>query len=166
MIETSRKVLDRSPQSPHLAIETGQEQIGAFIVTDDPIVEPPNNARVIQIRNNISTARRIMRRDYKRDIVGVPGVGVRATVDELDIVQTAAVRDAKTVDRAARKFSDTVDLVNTEEFKLLVAQSDNPSEFKELTEWWVRDVQSAIKKLRSSIKNNKLLPQPPELAEK
>jgi hypothetical protein len=122
-----------------------------------------NNARVIQIRNNISIARRVMRRDYKRDIVGVPGVGVRATVDDLDMVQTAAVRDAKSVDRAARKFSDTCEMVNTEEFKLLAAQTDNPEEFTELTRWWVNDVQVAVKKLRASIKNDKLLPQPPEL---
>ena len=151
----------------HMAVEFPHEYIlyEEIVQALDGLANRPasNNARVIQIRNNVSTARRIMRRDYKRDIVGVPGVGVRATVDDLDIVQTAAIRDAKTVDRAARKLSDTCDMVNTEKFKILVAQSEDPKALMELSQWWVNDMTRALKKLRSSIRDNKLLPAPPEL---
>ena len=151
----------------HMAVEFPHEVIlyEEIVQALDKLRSRPasNNARVVQIRGNIATARKVMRRDYNRDVVGVPGVGVRATVDDLDIVQTAAIRDAKTVDRAARKMSATFDMVNTEEFKILVAQMENPKEFEELTNWWINDMSKAIKKLRSSIKNNKLLPAPPEL---
>jgi hypothetical protein len=123
----------------------------------------PGNPRIKQIRNIISNARVVMRRDYNRDIVGVPGVGVRATVDDLDMVQTAAIRDAQRVDRAARKFDETVSMVNTEEFKLLAEHSPDPTAFKELTEWFCNDVKSAVKHLRASVKDRKLLPAPPEL---
>jgi hypothetical protein len=151
----------------HMAVEFPHETIlyEEIVQALDGLRSRPKvgNPRIKQIRNLISNARLVMRRDYKRDIVGVPGVGVRATVDDLDMVQTAAIRDAQRVDRAARKFDETVSMVNTEEFKLLAEHSSDPDAFRELTEWWCNDVKNAVKHLKASIKDSKLLPAPPEL---
>ncbi len=46
MVKTFWEIFQLSPQSPHLAVQTGEEKVGPLIVADDPVIESTDLARI------------------------------------------------------------------------------------------------------------------------
>lgn len=64
------------------------------------------------VRSAISRVRKVLLDVYKRGTVTMPGVGVRATVDDADMVAFDVVKKGKRVQSAVKSFTDSVNIVN------------------------------------------------------
>lgn len=64
------------------------------------------------VRTAISRVRKVLLADYKRGTVTMPGVGVRATVDDADMVVHDVAKKGQRVTSAMNAFTASVNVVN------------------------------------------------------
>ncbi len=64
------------------------------------------------LRHKMGRVRQILREDYERDLISVPGVGVRASVDSEDLVRNALPPRARAARSANSSLTRTVGLVD------------------------------------------------------
>lgn len=64
------------------------------------------------VRSAITRVRKVLLEQYKRGTVSMVGVGVRATVDDADMVAFDVVKKGKRVQSAVKSFTDSVNIVN------------------------------------------------------
>lgn len=104
---------------------------------------------VKSVAKAMSRARKTMKDKYKQDIIVLRGVGARATTDDLDIMQTAVIRDVEKHERTAKSLKDTVTLVNNKKLDALIdeAPPDVRDDLRIAKEWFVEHLQKYIKVL-------------------
>jgi hypothetical protein len=113
------------------------------------------NEDVTRMRRLLTSVRPLLQRTYKRDIKNLSGFGVRATVDDLDVVKTttgAAVRRFNSAGEALKKNAALV----------------NPSKLPEGSDkaWFTRTVSPAVNALSNDPRMLKLLPPGPIMTSK
>jgi hypothetical protein len=91
------------------------------------------NDAVVLVQKTMSRVRPILIEKYKRSLVSVPGIGVRATVDSADIVKTELAKNVRRMDLAAARTAQVFNLVDP-------AQLPNTEEFKPWKEWFNRQL--------------------------
>ena len=109
-----------------------------------------SNEEVQRLRTKFSGLRQLLRKMYKRDLKHVSGVGLRATVDDIDVVRTTTPQAVRRFNSAAEALKSNVALVN-------VAKLPEGSD----KSWFVRAVSPAVKALSSDDRLLKLLPPAP-----
>lgn len=72
-------------------------QHAAKIVLIMPRVTGPDSREVQSIKSAIPRARKILLEEYKRGLVSVSGMGIRATIDDDDLVQEQVEKDSRRV---------------------------------------------------------------------
>lgn len=79
------------------------------------------NSEVLLVQNSVSRARPILLDKYDRGLVAAPGIGVRATVDDIDMVMNPLAQSVRRLERdsarAAQLFNkvDPTKIPDTEE---------------------------------------------------
>lgn len=111
-----------------------------------------NNEDVERLRKRLPASRPILQRLYKRDIYNLSGVGVRATVDGVDIVKTRLEASVRRVVSAHENLNRTAALVD-------VAKLPEHGPNKGCREFFVKTV-SPIKQLSDRIARLALPPAP------
>jgi hypothetical protein len=106
---------------------------------------------VQRVRRASATVRQTLITKYDREIVSLPGVGVRATFNDADRLANVAPRKARRLDAARRGFMVTANAIN------LNNVPDTP-EYAGLKDWMRRDVQTVLKMIGTSSFEQKLLP--------
>jgi hypothetical protein len=112
-----------------------------------------SNDDVQRLRARFAGLRGLLRKMYKRDLVHVSGVGLRATVDDDDVVRTTTPAAVRRYNSATEGLKSNAALVNVA----------NLSEGRDKT-WFTRAVSPAIKALSSDDRLLKLLPPAPAAA--
>lgn len=72
---------------------------------------------VKRLLKSVGKAREIMRTEHKLDIMNIPGVGLRCSVDSADVVTHSYEADAKRTARQIRRMDQTRSLINPSELK-------------------------------------------------
>jgi hypothetical protein len=106
----------------------------------------PDSQEVTRFKGRLWRAGEIMYADYGREIVTIPGIGVRATTDDEDIARMKLSKRARTSQRAAEKAVMTADLIDER----------NITDRKLRT--WVRSIKGTVKQINAL--GTKLLPMP------
>lgn len=106
---------------------------------------------VESLRRNIGRVKQIMVKQYGREVVSAPGLGIRATVDDADTLTTALPRKITRLHSAQRAASATAELID-------VSKVPDTAEMKPWKRWFSQDVKSALKTLTSPEMERKLLP--------
>ena len=109
-----------------------------------------DNENVAIMRKKLAGVRPLLQKLYKRDLKNLSGLGVRATVDDLDVVKTTTVTVVARVNSAHNALKANAALVNPNR---LPEGSDKA--------WYVRTVSPAIKALTDDPRMLKLLPPAP-----
>jgi len=109
-----------------------------------------SNEDVARLRTKLSSCRPILQKLYKRDLKNLSGIGVRATVDDLDVVKT-------TTRTAVRRFNSAGEALKKN------AALVNPNKLPEGADksWFTRTVSPAVKALTTDDRMLKLLPPAP-----
>lgn len=114
---------------------------------------------VEQTRSTMARARVILRKHYNRDLHPSRGIGVRATVDDFDMVKNVATNRAIRVERSIRNLAETDAMIDTSKIP------DNAATAP-LKTWYKRSVKGILKQLASPDFASKLLPPAPGEEEK
>lgn len=102
---------------------------------------------VTRYRGKMSRIRRILQDEHGRELTSSPGIGVRATDSDDDILRTELKRKMQRFKNAKAALEKTSSLINTAR---LTASPDK--------DWFQGDVSSLLKTLQSPAFNRKLLP--------
>lgn len=106
---------------------------------------------VQRVRRASAAVRSALITKYDREMVSLPGVGVRATFDDADRLANVAPRKARRLVAARRGFMVTANAINLDNVP-------NTPEYAGLKSWMRQDVQSVLKMIGSSSFEQKLLP--------
>ena len=109
-----------------------------------------SNQDVARLRDKMSAVRPVLQRLYKRDLKNLSGVGIRATVDDLDVVRTTTGAAVRRVTSAHDALKRNAGLVSAAKLP------DGPDKA-----WFVRTVSPAIRALTDDPRMAKLLPPAP-----
>jgi hypothetical protein len=109
------------------------------------------------VRSAITRVRKVLLETYRRGTVTMPGVGVRATVDDSDMVVHDVTKKGKRVQSAVKSFTEAVNIVNP-------ANIPKTPEMAPYTKY-VRDAKEVAAVFGSKDFLNRLLPPKTEKAE-
>lgn len=110
-----------------------------------------SNEEVELLRKKMSSVRPILQGKYKCDLKTVPGVGARATTDDLDTLKNTTVNAVKRVKSAHEALKRNTS--NIDASKLPTSGPD-----KEWRDWYSQSVSPALKALGNDERIAKLLP--------
>lgn len=110
-----------------------------------------DSEEVAALRTRIHSVERIMNEKYKRSLVRHRGLGVRATVDDVDMIRNKQVDRVKKVERSITAVVRLDGLIDT-------SKIPNTPENKPLKEWYSRDVKGIIKQIGDPRYLEKMLP--------
>ena len=113
-----------------------------------------DNEECDKVRSKCHGAGRILRSKYKRELVRHQGLGVRATVDSMDVIRHVQTKRVSKIENAVKAAADTDANVD------LKSIPDSP-ENKPLKDWYKRDMKSLLKQLSSPDVMARMLPPPP-----
>lgn len=108
-----------------------------------------SNEDVARLRGKLSAVRPLLQQLYKRDLKNLSGFGVRATVDDLDVVKTTTHAAVARFNSAGNALKKNAALVNPE--KLPAGPDKN---------WFTNAVRPAVRALVDDPRILKLLPPP------
>lgn len=106
-----------------------------------------DSEEVERYRGKMTRIRQILQNDYGRELTSSPGIGVRATVADDDILRTEMMRKVKRFRSAKAAMEKTASLIS-------VARLPASKEKR----WFENDVASILKTLKSPAFEKKLLP--------
>ena len=109
-----------------------------------------DNDAVMNLRHRSSGIRQVCIVTYKRTTDLHPGLGVRALVDDEDVVKYAFVKSMRRFDSAKNAMLQTASLVD-------VRKLPNTDEFKELKQWYVNDATKILSEVSASTFGKRLL---------
>lgn len=69
---------------------------------------------VQSMKSRLTRARQIARREFGRDIISLPGFGIRITTNDEDIGRTSVVKGARRLIGASKNFSEVVGMTDAE----------------------------------------------------
>lgn len=119
-----------------------------------------DSQEVVSLRHAMSRIRQILIEKFGRQLDTKPGLGVRATVDSLDVARNTMPREIMKVRRAQAAAARTYSLINKN------AIPKTP-ETEHILEWLNKDVRDVMKTLNSPEFQARLsLPQPAEAKKK
>jgi hypothetical protein len=107
------------------------------------------------LRDRLYGAKTVLRRDYKRDTVHLRGMGVRATVDDKDVLLNVAPRQTKVVERSIKRMADVDSMID------LKKVPDSP-ETRPFKNWYNRSVRGILKQIAAPEFTERLLPPKPD----
>jgi len=110
---------------------------------------------VEQLRSRMYGAKRKLRAAYGRDTVMMRSVGVRATVDDKDVLLNIAPKQTVAVERSIKRLAETdamIDLRNVED----------SNETRAHKRWYNRSVRGILKQIAAPEFTDKLLPPKPD----
>jgi hypothetical protein len=111
---------------------------------------------VDRIKRTVTPARKILHTKYLRGLVSLPSVGIRATFDDLDRAKYDLTKKAKTLDRAAENFEQTLASINP-------ANIPSTGEAGLYKQWVQHNAADVLKRLRApGFKQNLLPPGSPD----
>jgi len=113
---------------------------------------------VERTRDTMARARVILRKKFNRDIHPSRGLGVRATVDDFDMVKNVATSRAIRVERSIRNLAETDAMIDTRKIA-------DTAETSPLKNWYNRSVRGILKQVASPEFAAKLLPPAPPAPE-
>jgi hypothetical protein len=103
----------------------------------------------------MKTARKVLLEKYGRRTISKRGLGIRATVDDLDMTKGPAALQAQRVAHASRKFSEIIDSIDVE----AIPDTEEAKPFKE---WVPRAKQQANRLIAPSFRAALLPPGSPD----
>lgn len=103
------------------------------------------------LRRAMSRVKLILFREYGRELVSQPGVGVRATTDDADTLLVALPKKVMRVRSAQKAMAETASIIDP-------SKVPDTAEMKPWKAWFTRSVKDAIKTLTSPEFQQKLLP--------
>lgn len=112
-----------------------------------------SNQEVQLLRKRATAVRRTLIAEYQREMENLPGIGVRATADSLDVIKSRVVAQQARLSSAARSFQATANLVDLSEIP-------NNAETRPVKEWFSQAVVPSLDRLD---KLQKQLALPPAL---
>ncbi len=111
-----------------------------------------NDPEVERLRSTLrASVRKIMQRQYNREVVSQPGYGVRATSTDLDLVRTSLTRKINRLRGAKNAVALTVGMVDP-------ANIPNTPEAKPWKDWFSRSAKDIVRQLNSPEFEKKMLP--------
>jgi hypothetical protein len=120
---------------------------------------------VKSVRGGISSAAKLLMEKYKTSLVTLRGVGVRAAVDDTDILRESVTKDAERHRQTAAKLMKTAGLVSPEalqrQLKELKGDPKMKEEVLELSKWFNESLSKYVKSLEKPQATTALLPPPP-----
>lgn len=118
---------------------------------------------VKSIKSSMSRAGQVLKSRYSCEKVSVVGVGCRATIDDLDIVENSMPKKADKLNKAIGDFQATAGLVSPERLKMALAElpAAEREEMTELAEWFSSSLLKCSKMLKRRGSEQGLLPPPP-----
>lgn len=151
-----------------------QERYPRQVVTYEEITQaifslgrvPTRTAKHVKsVRNNMSSAGKILMEKYRTSLVTVNGVGGRAAVDDADIARESVTKAAERHRQTAEKLKKTAELVNPKNLKEMVdslgGDPEKQQELMEVSEWFSELMGTYIKALDKPRNAAALLPPPP-----
>jgi hypothetical protein len=128
-------------------------------------VQSKQSAPVKSIRGQMSSSGKLLMSHYKRTIISMPGVGVRASIDDADILQGTLTKDVQRHKQTATKLQKTAALINPTALAAQLETLDGDPEMKEqlveLATWFSDDLSKYLKTLKRPKVAAALLPPPP-----
>jgi hypothetical protein len=107
------------------------------------------------LRQRVYAGKKILRSEYNRDTVSSKGLGVRASVDDEDVLRNVAPRQTVAVERSIRRLAEVDAMIDPKKVK-------DTAENKALKQWYSRNVRGILKQIASPEFTDKLLPPKPE----
>lgn len=120
---------------------------------------------VKSVRGQMSSSGKLLMEKYKTSLVTLRGVGVRAAVDDADILRESVTKDAERHRQTAAKLMKTAGLVSPEalqqQLKELKGDPKLKEELMELGKWFNESLSKYVKSLEKPLAATALLPPPP-----
>lgn len=113
-----------------------------------------NSDAVIQLKNTMQRVKSILIEKYGRELDSQPGIGVRATVDDADMLTTTLPKRMRRLRSAKNAVIKTTDLIDP-------TQIPATAEYKPWKDWFNRSVKDVRRLLMSEDFEQKLLPPAP-----
>lgn len=110
---------------------------------------------VEQMRKSMTAVKRLLFDKHEREIVSLPGVGIRASVDDADKLKNVVTKKAGRLQSARVSFVKTVSTIDQRTIP-------NTPELVPYKNWLNREVKDLMKQLSSAEFERKLLPPPSE----
>lgn len=129
---------------------------------------PSRGAKHVKsVRGQMSSAGKILIEKYKTSLITVRGVGVRAGVDDADILKESVTKDAERHRQTAEKLEKTAGLVSPERLKAHLDELEGDpkaaEELLELSKWFNESMSKYLRSLKRPAHTTALLPPPPEV---
>ena len=128
-------------------------------------IQDRRSAAVKSVRSAMSPATKILMTHYKRTLISLRGVGVRASVDDVDILQGTLTQNVERHKQTANKLQKTAALINPVQLaKQLETLGGDPvvkQGLVDLSEWLANDLNKYLKTLKQPRTERALLPPPP-----
>lgn len=127
---------------------------------------PAASKHVKSVRGQMSSSGKILMENYKTSLITVKGVGVRAAVDDSDILRHSVTKEADRHRKTGEKLKKTVDLVSPDKLKAqtegLAGDPVLREEMIQLSAWLNESVSKYVRSLEKPATAAALLPPPPE----
>ncbi len=109
---------------------------------------------VEQLRARMYSAKKKLRAEYGRDTVMMRSMGVRATVDDKDVLLNIAPRQTIAVERSIKRLAETDAMID-------LRRIDDNAETRAHKRWYNRSVRGILKQIAAPEFTDKLLPPKP-----
>jgi hypothetical protein len=139
----------------------------AYCVSELSAMPRNNKVKTVQsIRGAMSAAANTLRKNYSRALVSERGVGVRATINELEKVQHDVAVRAQRYTAAGNKLTESIDVVvgarldkDVKELVALLGDDPEVEEMSLLAEWYHRVAASVSRKALDKAQEKLQLPE-------
>lgn len=110
-----------------------------------------NSEHVELLKRNVTGMRTALLKHYNREVVSLPGIGIRATVDDADRLANVAPAKARRLDAARKSFMITATGID-------LRKVPDTAEYAGLKKWMGRSVRDVLDQIGSDEFTRKLLP--------
>ena len=110
-----------------------------------------NSDEVEGLRKRMGGVRNILLRKYKRGMVSLPKVGVRATVDDADMVQTEVAKKSSRVQSSVVSLERSVQVVDVASESFVAMDSS-------WKDWFKKNAKDVVKQMHTNDYLTRLLP--------
>jgi hypothetical protein len=128
---------------------------------------PDGRAKHVKsVKGQMSSAAKLLMEKYKKSLITMRGVGVRASVDDADILKESVTKEVERHKQTADKLQKTADLINPgalqDQLDALKGDPELKEELLTLSEWFNGTMGKYLKSLKRPTVAAALLPPPPE----
>ena len=151
--------MSHGQRAAHFLDWKAQHNPGEFVPYNELLKNITGVARMPQLksqevehlRKNAHAIRKNLFEKYNREMISMPGVGIRASIDDADVLKNVVPRKAGRLQSARLGFVKTVSNIDQKNIP------DTP-ELRPLKGWLVREVKDLVKQIGSPEFERKLLP--------